>query len=253
MTKSSNAQQLIEASVDSISRAVQEIFSAQPQVPFTPHTDLLCLTPDEERLVRHAEEASYRARPTLSAINFCLTAASSLLSIVHSLLGPTGVAPAERARRWSQFAEDTKVAGRAAYRAALVLSDPASAHQGAKEIDQASPNASSDVQAQIAQRERVLEKSRLHRHWNRMKLEGITASEFIEFLRPLADLDGICVSFIYKSESGDERIYNHGKDSPRHNPMVEAIKKKELTLDAALGFALNEQGRIWVESNFIEP
>lgn len=246
------AQDLLEDAVDAIKRAVDEIFGDQPGVPFTPQTDLLSLSPNEEEVVRRAEASSYRARPTISATNFCLTAAASLLSIAHSLLGqPVGQAPEERAQRWRQFADDTKVAGRAAYRAALVLSDPASLKADEAPVRAGVAVTPPDVRREITQREKVLEKSRFYRHWNRIKAENITASQFIEFLRPLADLDGICVSYIYKGEDGDERIYNHGRESPQHNPMVGAIKRKELTREKALSFALNEEGRIWIESNFL--
>lgn len=252
MTKNSASQDLIESAVDAIGHAVRHIFVQQPEVPFTSSTDLLGLTPNEEELVRRAEQASYRARPTVSAIHFCLTAASSLLAISHSLLDQSRpLSASERERRWRQFAEDTKVAGRCAYRAALVLSD-SSAAMTDDPVHLKPAATPENVQWQIAQREKVLEKSKLYRQWNRIKADGITASEFIEFLRPLADLDGICVSYVYATEGGGERIYNHGRESPTENPLVDAIKKKGLTKEKALSFALNEEGRMWIERNFIE-
>jgi hypothetical protein len=252
MTTATTSQDLLEDAVDAIEQAVRELFGSQREMPFTSQTDLLSLTPNEEDLVRRAEVDAYRARPTMSAVNFCLTATVSLLSIAHTLLGqPNTMPPGLRAQTWKQLADDTKVAGRAAYRAALVLSDPASLK--ADEVPERADASlmPREVRQQVAQREKVLEKSRFYRHWNRVKAENITASQFIEFLRPLADLDGICVSYIYRDEDGGERIYNHGKESPPHNPLVDAIKKKELTREKALSFALNEEGRIWIESNFL--
>jgi hypothetical protein len=252
MTAATIPQDLLEDAVDAIEHAVREIFGNQPDVPFTSQTDLLSLSPNEEDLVRRAEANSYRERPTISAVNFCLTAAASLLSIAHSLLGqPVTLSLGERSQSWKQLANDTKVAGRAAYRAALVLSDPASLKADDVPSRIESSATPREVQRQVAQREKVLEKSRFYRHWNRVKAENITASQFIEFLRPLADLDGICVSYIYRDEDGDEQIYNHGKESPPHNPLVDAIRKKELTREKALSFALNEEGRVWIESNFL--
>ncbi|MDR6855903.1 hypothetical protein [Variovorax guangxiensis] len=52
----------------------------------------------------------------------------------------------------------------------------------------------------------------LFRHWNAIKAEGISASQFIAFLQPLADLDGITVSYISSDEGGDECLY-----TPRRN------------------------------------
>lgn len=115
------------------------------------------------------------------------------------------------------------------------------------------PDDAPSVEQEIAQREKVLAPSIFYRHWAAIRAEGITASQFIEFLQPLADLDGISVSFIYQDEQGNERVYNHRTDSDNYeNPMSQAIREKKLTRERALSFALNEEGRVWVESNFME-
>ena len=96
-------------------------------------------------------------------------------------------------------------------------------------------------------------KSTLYRHWDAIQAEGITASEFIAFLQPLADLDGITVSYVYQDEDGAERVYNHRRgEFGTGNPLSRAIQEKKLSKEKALTFALNEEGRIWIESNFIE-
>ena len=106
--------------------ATQLLLDSEPNVPFTASTDLLSLSPNEEKRIRSNEEASYRTRPTLSAIHFCLTSSMAMLAICQSLIEqPPTQAPRERERRWKKLASDAKVAGRTAYRAALVLSDPA--------------------------------------------------------------------------------------------------------------------------------
>jgi hypothetical protein len=65
-------------------------------------------------------------RAMRSAIHFCLASSMALLAICHSLIEqPATQSPSERERRWKKLASDAKTAGRAAYRAALVLSDPA--------------------------------------------------------------------------------------------------------------------------------
>jgi hypothetical protein len=44
-----------------------------------------------------------------------------------------------------------------------------------------------------------------------------------------------------------------GTKTPRYeNPLSQAIRDKSLPKDKALTFALNEDGKVWIESNFIE-
>ena len=65
------------------------------------------------------------ALPAQHAMRFCLTSSLSLLGITRRLLQPERpMTPVERARAWTELAEETKTAGRSAYRAALVLADP---------------------------------------------------------------------------------------------------------------------------------
>lgn len=128
---------------------------------------------------------------------------------------------------------------------------------GKKPVEPApQPGSQQPVQAlapEIERREQVLSKSTYFKHWNAIKAEGISASQFIEFLQPLADLDGISVSFIYKDDEGKEQIYNHRRDDPTYtNPLSKAIQEHKLSREKALSFALNEQGRVWIESNFVE-
>lgn len=108
------------------------------------------------------------------------------------------------------------------------------------------------VAQQIQRREEVLAQSSYFKHWKAIKAEGISASQFIEFLQPFADLDGISVSYVYSDADGNERIYNHRKEGSFENPLSMAIKEKKISKDEALNLALNEEGRVWIESNFIE-
>jgi hypothetical protein len=106
---------------------------------------------------------------------------------------------------------------------------------------------------EVVQREQAASKSALYKHWDAIKAEGITASQFIAFLQPLADLDGITVSYTYSDEDGKEHVYNHRReDSSYENPLSRAIRDKNLSREKALTFALNEDGKVWIESNFIE-
>lgn len=123
-------------------------------------------------------------------------------------------------------------------------------------MDRAGPGPSHEpvpTPPELARREQVLSRSTFYKHWTAIKAEGITASQFIEFLQPLADLDGISVAYIYNDEAGNERIYNHRRDeAATANPLTRAIQEKKLSKDKALTFALNEEGRVWIESNFME-
>ena len=70
-----------------------------------------------------------RERPEQTAVHFCLHSAGALLDVARTLLSrpldhaPT---PAERLREWDALVGHAKMAGRGAYRAALVLADTTS-------------------------------------------------------------------------------------------------------------------------------
>jgi len=101
--------------------------------------------------------------------------------------------------------------------------------------------------------EQTVASSTLYKHWDAIKAQGITASQVIAFLQPLADLDGITVSYTYSDEDGMEHVYNHRRgELGSANPLSRAILEKKLSKEKALTFALNEEGRVWIESNFME-
>lgn len=103
------------------------------------------------------------------------------------------------------------------------------------------------------QRPQAPSQATLLEHWAAISRSGITASQFIEFLQPFADLDGISVSYVYSDAEGKEQVYNHRRDdATTENPLSEAIRQKKISRDEALRLALNDEGRIWIESNFIE-
>lgn len=96
-------------------------------------------------------------------------------------------------------------------------------------------------------------KALLYKHWNAIKAQGITASQFIAFLQPLANLDGIAVSYTWTDEDGDRQVYSHRREElSEETPLSRAIREKTVTREKALSFALNAEGRVWIESNFIE-
>ena len=100
-------------------------FQQSREVPFFRPTDLDALPEVDQVSVRHAEIEQYRMRPAMSAVHFCLTSVTALLEITQTLITtPLSPSPQELERDWTRLAEDAKMAGRAAYRAVLILSDP---------------------------------------------------------------------------------------------------------------------------------
>lgn len=132
MATSLSSLNLLEKAANAIEQAVHDILGSEPDVPFAASTDLISLSPNEEERIRSKEQESYRTRPTLSAIHFCLTSSMAMLAIYQSLVEqPPTQSPRERERWWKKLASDAKMAGRTAYRAALVLSDPVAKGPGA--------------------------------------------------------------------------------------------------------------------------
>ncbi len=93
----------------------------------------------------------------------------------------------------------------------------------------------------------------LLKHWGALKTDGISASQFIAFLQPLADLEGITVSYTYLDDDGLEHTYNRRReDVASENPLSKDIRAGRLSREKALSFALNAEGRVWIETNFQE-
>ena len=68
-----------------------------------------------------------------------------------------------------------------------------------------------------------------------------------------ASIRGKFFSYIYSDEDGTEHVYNHRRgEFGIENPLSRAIQEKKLSKEKALTFALNEEGRVWIESNFME-
>jgi hypothetical protein len=99
----------------------------------------------------------------------------------------------------------------------------------------------------------AISKAALYEHWMAIKATGITASQFIAFLQPLADLEGIAVSYALSDDEGKPHVYNHRReDLSGETPLSRAIRGKSVSREKALTFALNAEGKVWIESNFIE-
>lgn len=93
-------------------------------IPFHSPTTLGSLLPEEREAAEQLEASVYRERPEQAAVHFCLLSANALLEVAQTLLTRDRTAPPQdREREWNKLIVDTKKAGRAAYRAALVLTD----------------------------------------------------------------------------------------------------------------------------------
>lgn len=129
---------LVDEASAAIEAAMQGFGGAFGSVPFCRSTDFGMLSAEDQVDVRQTEMAHYRDRPELSAVHFCLTSAQALLEISRTLLRQSAaLSPQEQERSWKQLAEDAKLAGRAAYRAVLILSDPTVARLAANERSKA--------------------------------------------------------------------------------------------------------------------
>ncbi|VTU29476.1 response regulator [Variovorax sp. RA8] len=134
--------ELLARAIDVIEVASHHIFSEQAPVSFRSPTDLMALSPDEQDQIRRTEDLSFQSRPAISAVNFCLRSAISLLAVAHSLTEPSHeMSPCDRERAWKQLAVHTKLAGRAAYRASLILCDPSAGTVRGESIITPPPNA----------------------------------------------------------------------------------------------------------------
>jgi hypothetical protein len=117
-------ENLIEAAVAVVERARARVFDGRETVSAFGPTEFGGLSPAAQEDVRHIEGEACHARPELVALYLCLTSTSHLLDISRSLLQKaTADSPHERLRRNNRLVDDAKEAGRAAYRAALVMSD----------------------------------------------------------------------------------------------------------------------------------
>lgn len=125
---------LIDDASAAVRAAMQSFDGTFGEVPFCSSTDFGKLSADEQVGVHQTEMAHYRNRPDVSAVHFCLTSAHALLEISQTLLRQSNqLSPQEQERSWKRLAEDAKVAGRAAYRAVLILSDPSVARLAAND------------------------------------------------------------------------------------------------------------------------
>lgn len=106
--------------------ASREEASALIQAAASALQDAMAAVRDQAGSRAFATAGTEITRSEMDAIQLCMTSVSGLLEITDALVRPTAIAPTplERALSWKQLAEDAKRAGRAAYRAVLILTDP---------------------------------------------------------------------------------------------------------------------------------
>jgi len=129
--------------VELVDRALQTVEQAMAHCvlhfePAPPPTVMASLPEPTREMLQAREREAARERPEETAAHFCLHAAGALLDVARTLLSrPADHAPtpSERQREWDALVAHTKLAGRGAYRAALVLTDSAAAEAGSPLTD----------------------------------------------------------------------------------------------------------------------
>lgn len=124
MSETQRMETLIEAAAAVVEKARAHIFDGRANDSAFDPSEFGRLAPAAQDDVWHVEGAASLAHPELVALYLCLTSTSHLLDISRSLLQKAANdSPRERLHRNNRLVDDAKEAGRAAYRAALVMSD----------------------------------------------------------------------------------------------------------------------------------
>jgi len=250
------------AAVHQVQRGMKESIAMETGSALPPHNAVLArrLVDDALDSVEWAghyltDEGSARHGREQDVALLCLHAALSLLGITKSLIqsGPGG----HEAATQPELAARAKLAGRGAYHAALALAtgtDPRPQQSAAVQALAAATASSAttpgaDAAGDATELSKRARQALFFQHWERIKADGATASQFIEFLHPLADLDGVSVSYDLRVDAAPDGTQpaTRGKAPVAAEPGEGGLRRK------ALSFALNEQGRISIESDFMDP
>ena len=122
---SRTAQILVEAARTNVDAAMAQLYADGSAAESADAADLMSLCPADFDTALSAKRSRHEALPKLSAMHCCLQSTLAMLGITHRLLQPEAtLTHFERAHAWTQLANETKIAGRGAYRAALILTDP---------------------------------------------------------------------------------------------------------------------------------
>ncbi len=94
-------------------------------------------------------------------------------------------------------------------------------------------------------------KSAFCKHWSAIQVDGISASEFIAFLQPLADLDGVSVTYGYREDATAAAPVERAEVAQEDASLSRALEVSRMSRAKALRFALSDEGRILIESHFV--
>jgi hypothetical protein len=115
----------IERALSELDKVIGTASPDRSEVPFYGPTLLLSMNEKDQAMALQSEQARYEADPEDTAIHFCLTSAIALLEVSQVLLNQSAdLSPQDRERQWKTLVAYTKTAGRSAYRAASILTDP---------------------------------------------------------------------------------------------------------------------------------
>jgi hypothetical protein len=112
----------VDAAVAAIHAARSHIFDRREGSPSFDPRDTSGLSISLQGAASRADEQECSDRPVLAATHFCLASSLHLLEVCRALMEPsTGRTPSEEIDRCKALMFETTDAGRAAYRAALIL------------------------------------------------------------------------------------------------------------------------------------
>lgn len=103
---------------------------------------------------------------------------------------------------------------------------------------------------EIERRKKELADSSFIQVLDLMKNLSISASSMISYLQPHAELDGVLVKYIYKNDKNKEVVFLYRPGKRGSNKFKQDIDDKKLTQEQALSYALNDEGKKYVNGLF---
>jgi PAS domain S-box-containing protein len=182
------ASELLARAIEAVELAAHHAFFSTPgsdghdiQASST-HTDA------QRELFRRSDHRETSTWASICASNSCLESSISLLEVVHTLIDEPDaqVTAYQQESRWNKLAVDTKTAGRAAYRAALVLLDPLAATAESETSLTENLGTKLDIASPLRVENAHAKQVTLSSHWKSCKAAGVSARDVIEFMRPIA-------------------------------------------------------------------
>lgn len=177
----------------------------------------------------------HKPGPIATVVGLCIQGALGLLTTAQDLLNSSAATPSypDRARNGPGCAAGTELLHGMASHTAQLVQDPIPVMPPLENIrDQA--------------------RARYFGHWSAIQNDQITASEFIAYLRPLADLDGVSVVHQDYDTPGDDLRDALDSNTWDMSPFGYASATKPSS-ETTMAFALNEEGQVWIRNDLDEP